>query len=110
MSDAAERANLVSLREHLETVMRERERAIEIAAKELARRLDVLNHAHEASITDRTQFVKKETADAERDVMNKRVAALELAAANMAGRLWALGIAAGVVGAGGVIVAQSLFK
>jgi len=45
-------AELVALRRQLDT-----------AAIELSRRLDVLNHAHEASISDRTQFVQKDNYD-----------------------------------------------
>jgi len=38
-------------------------RQLDTAAIELSRRLDVLNHAHEASLTDRAQFVQRDTYD-----------------------------------------------
>lgn len=90
--------NLVSLRDHLERLIEAREKAVEIAAKELERRLDVLNHAHAQSLADRTQFVTKESNDAKWDAFDGRVKTIELASANTAGRMWALGIAAAFIG------------
>ena len=100
--------NLVSLREHLEALISSREKAVEIAAKELERRLDVLNHAHAKAQEDRSQFVKVETHVAESKAMDTRMKSLELRDANMAGRWWALGIASSVVGALAAIIAQGL--
>jgi uncharacterized FlaG/YvyC family protein len=57
----------VNLRDHLEALWREREKRLEdrfnsivkileATAKEMAHRLEVLNHAHEQSVADRTEL------------------------------------------------------
>jgi len=35
------------------------DRAVQLARRELERRLDILNHAHEQSLSDRNEFVTK---------------------------------------------------
>lgn len=61
----------VTLREFIERILTEHERAhdaqhqaVAIAAKELERRLDLLNHAHEQSLQDRSEFVTKDRQEA----------------------------------------------
>jgi len=60
----------VNLRDHLEALWKEREMRLkdrfksigdilEATAKEMAHRLEVLNHAHEQSLEDRADFVRK---------------------------------------------------
>lgn len=51
--------------------------ALELAFKELERRLDVLNHAHEASLQDRSMFVQIPTYNAKMDPLMDRVNQLE---------------------------------
>jgi hypothetical protein len=60
----------VTLREFVERILLEHDKAHEaqheavgIASRELERRLEVLNHAHERSVEDRSQFVTKEVVD-----------------------------------------------
>ena len=54
---------LDSIQLHVEQRFRDRDEAIRIAVKELERRLDVLNHAHEASVAERAAFYTKDQHD-----------------------------------------------
>ncbi len=60
----------VPLREFIEKILEAHDKAhlaqheaVTIAATELARRLDVLNHAHERAQEDRAEFVTKDRQD-----------------------------------------------
>jgi hypothetical protein len=77
----------ISLREFFERVLEEHDKAhnaqhqaVELAARELERRLDLLNHAHERSVEDREQFARKgdlisvaEKVEVVRETRNKDV-------------------------------------
>ncbi len=61
----------VTLKEFIEKILEAHDRAhtaqheaVTIAAVELARRLDVLNHAHERSLEDRAAFQTRDAAEA----------------------------------------------
>jgi len=47
------------------------DKALDVAAKELSRRLDVLNHAHEQSLTDRATFVNGQVYESNQKDWNK---------------------------------------
>jgi hypothetical protein len=77
----------IPLREFIERILTEHEKAhnnqheaVALAARELERRLDLLNHAHERSVEDREQFARKsdlvavaEKVETVRDTRNKEV-------------------------------------
>lgn len=62
--------------------------ALKIASEELARRLDVLNHAHEEAEEARRQTVPRETFDAKVNVLAQNIEALKLDAREAHGKLW----------------------
>jgi hypothetical protein len=64
MVEGPSRYDGVSLVEHFNAVLAERDKAVELAFTELARRLDILNHAHEDMRKRDALFYSKETHDA----------------------------------------------
>ena len=73
----------VSEREFFERILEEHDKAhdaqhqaVELAAKELERRLDILNHAHERSQEERSHFLQREKYDSERVTAALEVKAL----------------------------------
>jgi hypothetical protein len=50
----------VTLREYIDTRLDALDKALELQARELARRLDELNHSHSRSLEDRNLFVTKD--------------------------------------------------
>lgn len=104
----AERSEAVALKEYvdqrlvdmdarIESDLRGRERAVELAERNLATRLDHLNEWRQQSLSERTTFATREMVD----MLESRVRAMEQSAANYAGRFWAFGVGASV--AGGVL-------
>jgi hypothetical protein len=82
----------INLREHFEKIIslrfdaveertdlafRAQDTALRIAAAELSRRLDGLNHAHEQALEAQRLTVPRETFEATMDSINKRLAAVE---------------------------------
>lgn len=100
MSDA------VTLREYIESLLGEHDkihraehRADRLVAKELKRRLEVLNHAHEQSVEDRQDFVTAERFDTRTEAVDSRLAALETFRSKALGAAAVLALFAGAVGA-----------
>ncbi len=101
----------VSLRDHFEALLRERDKALDVQTKELHRRLDALNHAHEQAVEVQNTYVTEEKFEAfvARFEENKTVTgeALTLARGNVQGRTERRGDLARTVGL--QIAAGSLF-
>lgn len=53
----------VPLREHLEAMIAERDKALALQAHEYARRLEILNHAHERMLALQNTFLSRERFD-----------------------------------------------
>ena len=67
---------------------RDRDRAIKLASDELARRLDVLNHAHQNAVEAQSKTVSRELFDTTLKDINARIATLEMEAREWRGKLW----------------------
>jgi hypothetical protein len=107
----------ISLREYIERILQEHEKAhdtqhaaVGIAAKELERRLGILNHAHEQSVADRADFVTRDkfetralTVDNRMEeqakAMDARLKDLESFRSRATGAAVALSLFAGAIGA-----------
>jgi hypothetical protein len=81
---------LPALKEHFEALLRERDKALWVQTKELHRRLNTLNHAHENAVQIQRTYVTDEKFEAfvARFEENKEVTAeaLTLARGNALGR------------------------
>lgn len=97
----------VPLREHLEALQAERQRALELRTAELSRRLEELNHAHQKAVDDRAMFATREMVEAlsARFDEYKSVTqeALAIAAGAKQGSVDTRSIVLGLVAAGGVV-------
>ncbi len=76
--------NAVPLRDFIERILTEHDKAhsaqheaVTIAAKELERRLETLNHAHERSVEDRGRFVQADKYDDRAKEVDRRLSGLE---------------------------------
>jgi hypothetical protein len=69
------------LKEIVELRFRSTDRALKIAAAELSRRLDILNHAHEQATAERAVYVRREVLDSKIERIEERIVALEKLAA-----------------------------
>ncbi len=84
--------------DHLHDLLREKEEQLRLQAREYERRLGELNHAHAANEQRNSDFVLKATQEANDRTVSGRISALELGAANLQGRLWALGATSAAIG------------
>ena len=84
------------------------EKALELQAKEIERRFEGTNELRSEVVSDRNQFVKRETYDTSRDALDARVTAAEklaaTAAATLAGK--AQGISTAQLWLGFVVIAS----
>lgn len=64
---------LKALNERLCRADIERDKAIEIARSELARRLDILNHSHEQAVLVQARYVPREINDAAHERLVERI-------------------------------------
>ena len=85
------RIELARLDERIKALQREIDhteiagkRALEVAASELARRLDNLNHAHQQAVEVQGTYVPRETFSE----VEKRVSVLELDSREQRGKMW----------------------
>lgn len=85
----------VHLREYIERILDEREKAVRLTAANLEARLDHLNELRSEVLKDRNQFLSKAVYDQMHDALTQRVGRLE----NSQSRLMGVGIAI-VAGAG----------
>jgi len=80
--------NTVTLREYIEAIMSERDRALtaaftaqqsalSLATRNLELRLEKLNELRQEVTQDRSSYMTRDRAEAEADAINTRVAALE---------------------------------
>jgi len=85
--------------------------AMTIAAAELARRLDVLGHAHKEASQLQQTYETRDSHDRDIQEVEKRVRAVEDSLQNMQGRLWLpMLVAAGVAAALAVAAFKLMFK
>lgn len=108
-SDRETREALARLDERIKALAREIERTeaagrreVEIAAAELARRLDILNHAHQEAVMVQRTYVPRETYERDHKEDDSRMRKLE----SLADRMWwpMLFIAACAAALAGVVV------
>lgn len=105
--DEDERRDLyVSLREHYDRILVEHDRmhaaehrAVFLAADELSRRLEVLNHAHQQSVEDRSDFVLRDKFETHVDTVNRRFKTVETFQARATGIAVVLAGISGLIGA-----------
>lgn len=84
------------------------DKAIKLAADELARRLDVLNHAHEDAVQAQAATVPREVFDNYKKEVDIRLRKIEETISNLLGKLWLPFIIIGSIGftIGGIIVSM----
>jgi hypothetical protein len=94
-TDNETRVELARLDERNKALLRELERsershelALKIASDELARRLDVLNHAHQQAEEARRETVPRETFDNVIQNMRQDIEALKGDAREQRGKMW----------------------
>lgn len=94
----------ITLREYVERILDERQRALELqfnssqreidaASKALGTRLESMNEFRKQIDEERALYVKRDRLDALESNLAERIKVLETSAANMTGRLWAAGVA-----------------
>lgn len=76
---------LTALREWTDVHFRERDKAIKIAIKEVRRRLNVLNHAHEQATADKLQFLTHNAFAPWKDSIEKRLSTIDIMMAKTEG-------------------------
>lgn len=75
----------------LQDILKEKDEQLRLQAKEYERRLTDLNHAHALSQERDTKFIGMDAYQADNRTISTRLSILELGAANLQGRLWAVG-------------------
>lgn len=90
----------------LEVRLEERDRAIKIAADELSRRLDNLNHAHAQALSVQATYLPREVYESSIKEMGSRLSRLEGDYREFRGKMWLpmLFVAAGASLLTGLIV------
>lgn len=78
-------STLQSVRELVDVHFQERDKAIKIAIKEVRRRLDVLNHAHEQATADKLQFLTHNAFAPWKDSIEKRLSTIDIMMAKTEG-------------------------
>ncbi len=97
----------VPLREYIERILEERDRAyrdsmstaraaLDAASRALESRLDQMNEFRKQVLEERANYLRRDQFDAQHESIEKRVVAVEKMAATQSGRFWAVGIAVAV--------------
>lgn len=89
----------VSLKEFVERIFDERERALQLVAENLERRLDTLNALRADVLKDREQFLTKSVYDEMHSSLTHRVTKMESFQSRMIGAGILLMALSGIVGA-----------
>ena len=87
----------ISLREFIERILDERQRALDLASTELNRRLEGMNELRQQLDRQAGTFVTREYVDATIQRIDSRISALQEYRANMEGRVWAIGAGFAIV-------------
>ena len=82
---------IADLKESLTTRERISEQQIKLAADELSRRLEILNHAHQQAVEVQQTYVPREIFEQTTDDLNKRIIGLERFVWGVAAVIAALG-------------------
>ena len=100
-----------SLSESLERSERERDRAIRLAADELSRRLEILNHSHQRAVEVQSTYVPREVSEVAAKEVEARLKVIEGDLREQRGRLWIpMLIIGGIAAAVGASVVAFLLR
>lgn len=87
-------------RAHIEQRFGQIEKAVDLANKEMERRLSLLNEFRAQSVDEQKQFATREVVDTRMDNLDKRLSASERWQSNMEGRMYVGMILLGLLGVG----------
>lgn len=88
----------MTLREYIETILEEREKALRLTAINLEHRLDSLNALRNEVLSDRSQFISKGVYDQSHQDLIRRIDRVEAMQAKIVGVGIVLVVLSGVVG------------
>jgi len=94
-----ENGQFVSLREYIERILDEREKATEAARKSMELRLDRLNELRAEVQEDRGQYLTRDKYDGEHDALSNRISLLESWRGKAALVMAGVAVVAGLIGA-----------
>jgi len=120
MTDSCDRDTAIQLARHDERLKavvasiahaeRAADASVKLAADELSRRLEILNHAHQQAVEVQATYLPREMFDAWKKETEARMHKIDADAREIAGRLWLPMIAVGGLAAAiGAAVARFVF-